>query len=99
MPEYKVSPALRALMDAGSHGEGLVLAASFPLLHNSSTADPDTPVLPTAYNPAAAASQEWPAYMASMGLAATVIPGNPHHVKVTIHGVNLRVSPLFFPPS
>ena len=98
MPEYKVSPALHALMDSGIRGEGLVLAASFPLLHNSSTAEPDIPVLPATYNPAAAASQEWPARMASAGLAATVTPGDPHHVKVTVQGVNLQASPSSLPP-
>jgi len=80
-------------MDSGSPGEGLVLAASFPLLHNSSTAGPTATALPPLYNPTAAASEEWPARLTAVGVAVAVTPGDPHHVKVTLQGAHLHVTP------
>jgi len=96
LAEYKISPDLRRAMESGVPNDGLVLAASFPLLHNLSGIGPGAPSLPHLYDPSVAASEEWPVQMARLGMAATVTPGDPHHVKVHVRqSSNLQVSPSF----
>jgi hypothetical protein len=95
LAEYKIAPDLRRAMDSGVPEDGVVLAVSFPLLHNFSGALPGASNLPHLYHPSRAASEEWPVQLARMGMSATVTPGDPHHVKVSIQETDLHVSPCF----